>query len=118
MVMDLQASLARLSRSLCQVIRGVCNEINLSAPLETALQSMSRAGILSRFVPPLLYEVFLRHIAQVVVTDPVKEATQTSGAVEVAAQRPHRQTHSPLAHVGSNKRSRREQDLKRQEKNQ
>lgn len=111
--MGLLASLARLSGSLCQVVRGVCNEINLSTPLETVLQSISQAGILSRFVPPLLYEVFLRHIAQVVVTDPVKEATQTSGAVEVATRRPHRQTHSPLAHVSSNKRSWREQDLKR-----
>lgn len=99
-------------------MRGVCNEINLSTPLETVLQSLSRAGILSRFVPPLLYEVFLGHIAQVVVTDPIKEATQTSGAVEVAARCPHRQTHSPLAHVGSHKRSRREQDLKRQKKPQ
>lgn len=82
------------------------------------LRSTSRAGILSCFVPPLLYEVFLGHIAEVVVTDPVKEATQTSGAVEVAARRPHRQTHSPLAHVSSHKRSRREQDLKRQKKTQ
>lgn len=116
MVMGLQASLARLSRSLCRVIRGVCDEINLSTPPETVLQSISPAGILPSFVPPFLYEVFLRQIAQVVVTNPVKEATQTSGAVEVAAQCPHCQTHSPLAQVSSNKRSRREQDLQRQKK--
>ena len=82
------------------------------------LRSISQARILSHFVPPLLYEVFLRHIAQVVVTDPIKEATQTSGVVEVAAQRPHRHTHSPLAHVSSHKRSRREQDLMKQKKTQ
>lgn len=67
----------------------------------------------SGFVPPLLYEVFLRHVVQVIVTDPVEEATQTSGAVEVAARRPHCHSHSPLAQVGSNKRSRREEDLER-----
>lgn len=61
--------------------------------------------ILSHFVPPLLYEVFLRHIVQVVVTDPIKEATQTSGAVEVTAWCPHCQAHSPFAHIGSNERS-------------
>lgn len=109
-----QVPLAILSRSPCQVIRGACKERNPSTPLETVLRRISGVRVLSGFVPALLYEVFLGHVVQVVVTDPVEEATQTSGAVEVAARRPHRHSHSPLAQVGSNERSRREKDLERQ----